>query len=121
MNAMARFLHADDEMVSRELISPLPQAEGYRVDASGDGAGVWPCLPGDAEHDLMPLLAEVARAAQAKVFEYRRQQEEGEAAEWPFEFLRDGVFHFRSLDENRLLGRLPARACPDPGHAVRGL
>lgn len=180
MSAMARILLADDDIVIRELVTMLLQAEGYQVDTRPDGASAWACLGSDPDYDLilldrlmpgmdglavlraikadprfehLPVILEtgmadhasvregieagahyyltkpfqpdvltaVVRAALAQVFEYRRLHAEAKAAERPFEFLQDGVFHFRSLDEARLLARLLARACPDPSHAVHGL
>lgn len=67
------------------------------------------------------VLAAVVRAALAQVFEYRHLQADVKSAERPFEFLQEGVFHFRSLNEARLLARFLARACPEPSHAVHGL
>jgi CheY-like chemotaxis protein len=68
------------------------------------------------------LLLSIVHAA---VQQYRDQQQLMENARWdaerPFDFLKQGLFQFRTLDESRTLAGFFARACPEPGKVVLGL
>ncbi len=67
------------------------------------------------------VLVAVVRAALQQVIEYRRLRESVQVAERPFDFLREGLFQFRSLEEGRQLAGILALACPDPGRSINGL
>lgn len=68
------------------------------------------------------VLVAVVRAALQQSFEYRHLLNSVRAVERPFDFLREGVFQIRDLEQGRRLARLLAQACPDcPARAIHGL
>ncbi len=67
------------------------------------------------------VLVGVVRAALEQITQYRALRESVRVAERTAEYLREGVFEFRTLEEGRQLANFLARACPDPGRAIHGL
>lgn len=67
------------------------------------------------------LLLSIVHSAVDQFREYQQLQENVRNAEQPFALLDQGVFHFRTLKEGRILANFFARACPDPEETVLGL
>ncbi len=67
------------------------------------------------------VMVAVVRAAFQQSREYRQMRDSVRAVERPFDFLREGVFQIRDLEEGRRLAQLLAQACPDPARAIHGL
>ena len=67
------------------------------------------------------LLLAVVKAALEQSRGIREMQERVRLAERPIELLRQGCFHFHSLDEARLLAHYLANACPRPERVILGL
>ncbi|WP_347989832.1 response regulator [Methylomonas sp. AM2-LC] len=66
------------------------------------------------------LLAVVNAAIQQKI-EFSAMVAKVKRAERPLALLQNGIFHFRELDEARLLANYLAIACPDAERSVIGL
>jgi len=67
------------------------------------------------------VLIAIVAAARQQYLEHLALQENARRAERPFALLDEGVFHYRGIDEARMLANFLAQACPDPGKVVIGL
>ena len=67
------------------------------------------------------VLLAVTQAALRQKRELQAMQESVRSAERPLALLQTGLFHFRDLEEGRLLANYLARACPDPERTILGL
>lgn len=67
------------------------------------------------------ILASVASAAADQHAEWRRQRQRARQAERPMALLAKGVFHFRSLDDARMIARVLAQSCPNPERSQLGI
>jgi CheY-like chemotaxis protein/anti-sigma regulatory factor (Ser/Thr protein kinase) len=67
------------------------------------------------------VLVAIVKAAMQQHREQRELQAEVQRAARPFAYLNQGLFHFRSIDEGRLLANFFAQAGPEPGRIVTGL
>lgn len=67
------------------------------------------------------VLTAIVNAAIEQYREYRKIKESAREAERPFAYLDQGTFHFRSVEEGRMLAHFFAQAAPDPEKLVLGL
>lgn len=67
------------------------------------------------------VLVAIVNAAIEQYREYRQFKETARRAERPFAFMQHGRFHFRTVEEGRLLANFFAQAAPDPEKLVIGL
>ncbi|QEP42631.1 response regulator [Ectothiorhodospiraceae bacterium BW-2] len=67
------------------------------------------------------LLLSIVSAALQQQREMVQMQRSVEQAEKPFAYLRQGVFHFRTIEEAKMLAQFFAKACPHPQKSIIGL
>lgn len=99
------------------VIMETAQADRESIrEGLAQGAYYYLTKPFEAE-----VLLAVVNAALQQSREFRQMIKSVHQAERPLALMQTGVFHFRDLDEGRLLANYLARACPEPERAVQGL
>ena len=67
------------------------------------------------------VLLSIVKAAIEQYHDYLTMQESLQLTQLPFNFLVNGTFQFKSLDEASLLANSFAHACPQPENVILGL
>lgn len=114
---LLRAIKADPRFEHLPVIMETGMSEHPNI-REGLDAGAYYYLTKPFQPDV---LVGVVRAALDQITQYRALRESVRGVERTAEFLREGVFQFRTLEEGRQVANFLARACPDPGRAIHGL